>query len=90
MNPNLYGSATSHNPARHSSLVVAGVRISGDCLLKLAVPFPIGTHLFLTETGAIVEDPNVFGTTPPEVQYLGVVIKDDFIIVTPKRLPVIL
>jgi hypothetical protein len=87
---NRYGSATPFNPSRHSKLTVNGTQISGDCLLKQAVAYPIGTHLFLTEAGVITEDPNVFGTAPPEVQYLGVVIKDDYILVTPKRLPVIL
>lgn len=85
-----HGSATSHNPGRFSKLIVNGIQISGDCLLHMPVPFPIGTQLFLTEAGVIVEDPILFGTAPPEVQYLGVVIKDDYIIVTPKRLPVIL
>lgn len=90
MNRPLFGSATSNNPGRFSQLIVNGVQISGDCLLKMATIYPIGTHVFLTEVGVIVEDPEVFGTSPPEVQYLGVVIKDDYILVTPKRLPVIL
>lgn len=87
---NYHGSATLHNPGRFSKLIVNGIQISGDCILKMPVPFPIGTHLFVTESGLIVEDPTLFGTAPTEVQFLGVVIKDDYIIVTPKRLPVIL
>lgn len=85
-----HGSATDNNPGRFSKLIVNGIQISGDCLLHMPVAFPIGTHLFVTETGVIVEDPTLFGTAPPEVQFLGVVIKDDYIVVTPKRLPVIL
>lgn len=78
------------NPNRNSSFTVAGIQISGDCLLKHAVPYPIGTKLFVDEAGNILEDPQIFNSSPPEVQFLGTVIKDDFILVTPKRLPVIL
>lgn len=85
-----YGSATPFNPSRASTIVVDGIQISGDCLWKRAVPFPIGTKLFLDASGNILEDPVIFNSAPPEVQFLGTVIKDDYILVTPKRLPVIL
>ena len=85
-----YGSATLFNPSRSSTIIVDGIQISGDCLWHKAVPFPIGTMLFLDESGNILEDPVVFNASPPEVQFLGTVLKDGYILVTPKRLPVIL
>lgn len=85
-----FGSATQFNPNRNSTVVVEGIQISGDCLWKKPVPFPIGTMLFLDAQGVILEDPQLFNSNPPEVQLLGTVIKDDYILVTLKRLPVIL
>ena len=87
---NIFGSATAFNPGRNSTLVIEGIQISGDCLWKRAVPFPIGTKLFVDASGNILEDPQIFNNAPPEVQFLGTVIKDGYILVTPKRLPVIL
>ena len=86
----IFGSATQFNPGRNSTIQIDGIQISGDCLWKRAVPFPIGTALFVDAAGNIVEDPQLFNTAPPEVQFLGTVVKDDYILVTPKRLPVIL
>lgn len=86
----LYGSATPFNPSRKSTVVVQGIQISGDCLWKHAVPYPIGTKLFLDAQGNILEDPQIFPGPPPEVQFLGTVIKDDYILVSIQRLPVIL
>lgn len=84
------GSATIFNPYRGSTILVDGIQISGDCLWHRVVPYPIGTMLFLDESGNILADPVAFNTSPPEVQFLGTVLKDNYILVTPKRLPVIL
>lgn len=84
------GAGTKYNPNRNSKIVVDGVTIAGEMLWKKAVPFPVGTLLFLTEFGAITEDPHIFNSSPPEVQLLGRVVKDNYIYVTPKRLPVLL
>lgn len=88
MNP--FGSATRFNPGRNSTLVIDGFQISGDCLWYRPVPFPVGTLLFVSESGVILEDPQIFNSAPPEVQFLGTVVKNGYILVTPKRLPVIL
>lgn len=85
-----FGSATEFNPSRKSTVVVDGIQISGDCLWKKAVPYPIGTALFLDADGNILEDPQLFLGSTTEVQFLGTVIKDGYILVSIKRLPVIL
>jgi hypothetical protein len=83
--------AALYNPGRYSAITLDdGTKIYGNCLLLRAVPYPIGTKLFLTEQGIIQEDPQVWSGTPPEVQLLGTVIKDNYILVTPMRLPVLL
>ena len=87
---NRLGSGTQQNPNRNSKVTVDGVEISGEMLWKKSVPFPIDTLLFLSAAGSIEEDPQVFDTNPPEVQLLGRVVKDGYIYVTPKRLPVLL
>lgn len=84
------GSGTAINPNRNSKFVVQGVEISGEMLWYNPVAFPVGTKLFLTEAGAIMGDPQVFATNPPEVQLLGTVVTNGFIHVTPKRLPALL
>lgn len=84
-----YGSATEFNPGRHSRIVVDGTIISGDCLWKKSVPFPVGTKLFLDDGNGIYEDPQILSSAVPEVQFLGTVVKNGYILVTPRRLPVI-
>ena len=83
------GPGTAHNPNRNSKIEVDGVQISGEMLWLKSVPFPVGTLLFLTDTGVIDDDPHILSTSPPEVQLLGRVVKGGYIYVTPKRLPVL-
>lgn len=82
--------APLYNPNRNGVITLDdGTKIYGNCLLLRPVPFPVGTKLFLTEYGQIQEDPQVWNTSPVEVQYFGTVIKDNYILVTPMRLPVL-
>jgi hypothetical protein len=79
-----------NHPNRNSKLTVQGVLIAGEMLWYNPQPYAVGTHLFLTESGTIDEDPHILSLNPPEVQLLGIVIKGGYIYVTPKRLPVLL
>lgn len=86
----LFGSATAFNPGRFSKIEVDGIIISGDCLWHRTVPFPEGTALFLDARGGIHADPPILQSETPEVQFLGTVVRNGYILVTPRRLPVIL
>lgn len=85
----IFGSATPYNPNRNSKIIVDGIPISGDCLWRRAVPYPVGTKLFLDEQGGIHEDPQILNSRIPEVQFLGTVVRQGYILVTPKRLPIL-
>jgi len=79
-----------YQPGRDNRVSILGREFSGQCLWNYNSGFPVNRHLFVGADNQLYGDPQILPTAPPEVQYFGQVIENNYIIVTPKRLPVLI